>query len=139
MSTAAPVQEVRPSKPSPGSLAPEERERLLFARVMVLLIVPLYVLILLTIKGEARPRIARIGEMLELDMTVFVPYFRRAYHGLIVLACAATPLYCVLGLVKLALRGAGRRYLLAGALCVVVAIAEAVAIALAVYRYQVKL
>jgi hypothetical protein len=105
---------------------------------MILLIVPLHVLILLTLKADARHRIAQVGEWLALDMTGFIPYARAAYHGLIVLVCAATPLYCVLGVVKLAVGRAGWRHLLAAGVCVLVGIAEAVGIALAIYEFKVS-
>ena len=139
MPIAAPVQEARPSKPSPSPLTPEARERILFARVMILLIVPLYALILLTLKGDVRHRITQVCQTFDLDAKKYAAYGRSAYHGLIVLACAVPPLYSLLGLSRLVLGRAGWRHVLAGAICVVVGILEAVAIALAVYRFRVSL
>ena len=139
MPIAAPVQEARPSKPGPSPLTPEARERILFARLMILLIVPLYVLILLTLKSDVRHRIEHVCATFGLDAEKYVEYGRSAYHGLIVLACAVPPLYSLLGVARLALGRAGRRHVLAGAICVVVGIGEAVAIALVVYRFKVSL
>jgi hypothetical protein len=139
MSAAAPVQEVVPSRPRPASLAPEQRERLLFARVMVLLIVPLYVLILLTLKDDARHRIAQVCATFDLDAKTYFYYALRAYRGLIVFICTVTPLYCLLGLARLALGRAGWKHVLAAAICVLVAIGETVAIAIVVFRYHVAL
>jgi hypothetical protein len=139
MSTAAPVQEVGVSKPGPAPLAPERRERLLFARVMVLLIVPLYALIILTLKVDVRHRIAHVCATFGLDAKQYVRYGLWAYRGLIALVCVATPLYCLLGLARLALGRAGWKHVLAAAVCVAVGIGEAIAIALVVYRYRVSL
>jgi hypothetical protein len=139
MSTAAPVQEVGPSKPSPASLAPERRERLLFARAMVLLIVPLYVLILLTLKTDVRHRIVQACGTFDLDAKKYLHYAQMGYRGLIVLACAVTPLYCLLGLARLALGRAGWKHVIAAAICVAVGIGEAIGIAIVVFRYHVTL
>jgi hypothetical protein len=45
----------------------------------------------------------------------------------------------VSGLVRLSLRRAGWKHVLAGAICVLVGIGEAVAIAIVVFRYNVTL
>jgi hypothetical protein len=143
MSTAAPVLEVGPSKPGPSTLAPERRERLLFARMMILLIVPLYVLILLTLKDDARRWLRSLDDAQRLvhgeGSIELVPLSRRAYHGLIAIVCVATPLYCLLGLARLALGRAGWKHVLAAAIGVLVGIGEAVAIAIAVFRYHAEL
>ncbi len=139
MSTAAPVQEAGPSRPGRNPLAPERRERLLFARVMILLIVPLYVLIVLTLKDDVRHRIVQVCATFDLDAKKYVRYAVWGYRGLMALACVATPLYCLLGLARLAVGRAGWKHGLAAGVCVVVGIAEAVGIALVVFRYHVTL
>ncbi len=73
-----------------------------------------------------------------LDARKYLLFARWAYRGLIVLACVATPLYCLLGLTKLALGRAGWRHVLAAAICVAVGVVEAVAVAIMVFYYHVN-
>lgn len=140
MSTAAPVQdEVGPQKPGPSSLAPEVQERILFARVMILLIVPLYVLILLTLGTGVPHLLGRIGWLGQALMEWFRAYWPVVFRGLILMTCTATPLYCLLGAARLVLGRATWKYVIAAQICVLVGIGEAVGIALAVFRYHVTL
>jgi hypothetical protein len=139
MPTAAPAPGVAAPKSEapPAPLGPDEQERIVAARGMILLIVPLYFLILLTLKADARYRIARIGAALELSMDGFLPYIRGAYHAMIGLACAAPALYAALGIVRLARRGGSRRALTMASACLAIGLAEAAAIAAAVYYFKV--
>lgn len=139
MSTAtqSPAQAAAAAPARADALGADEQERIVAARGMVLLIVPLYFLILLTIKADARYRIARIGEVLELQMDGFVPYIRGAYHAMVGLACAAPALYAALGLIRLARRGGSRRALAMASACLAIGLAEAVGIAAAVYYFKV--
>jgi hypothetical protein len=122
-----------------SALGPDEQERIIASRGMVLMIVPLYLLILLTLKADAHYRVARIGQILELQLDGLFPYLRRGYHALVWLACAVPPLYALLGLVRLALGGGSRRKLVAAVACVAIGVVEAVAIAAAVYYFKVTL
>jgi hypothetical protein len=119
-------------------LGPDEQEQIIAARGMILLIVPLYFLILLTLKTDALYRLHRIGEALVLQLDGLVPYLRAAYHATIGLACAVPALYALLGVVRLARRGGSRRAIALAVVFVIVGLAEAVVIAAAVYYFKVS-
>jgi hypothetical protein len=143
MSTAAHAPGVFAPKPEArtkaSALGPDEQERIIAARGMVLLIVPLYVLILLALKADVPYRLARIGQILELKLDGLLPYLRHGYHALVRLACAAPALYALYGLVRLVRGGGSRRKIAAAIACVAVGIAEGLGIAAAVYYFKVVL
>jgi hypothetical protein len=139
MSVEAPVQPSAPAEevPSTNAPGPEAQERIVFGPIMVLLIVPLYVLIMLTLKPDMRYRLETLARAWSLDFKAMRPYFRMAYDATIIGLCALAPAYALLNAIRLSRRGVRPGYLLTAWICVLLAAAEAAAIAMVVYHYKV--
>jgi hypothetical protein len=140
MSTEAPVQPPAPAKeaPSPNAPSPEVQERLVFGPIMLLIIVPLYVLIALTLKVDLRYTIVRVAHILFIDdLSGVWQALHVAYHATVIGLCALAPNYALLNAIRLSRRGVRPGYLVTAWCCVGLAGAEAAALLLAVYRYRV--
>ena len=140
MSTEAPVLTPAPAReaPSPNAPSPETQERLVSGPLMLLLIVPLYTLIALTLKTDLRYPIVTVTKALHIDdLGVVWQALRVAYHATIIGLCALAPAYALLNAIRLTRRGVRPGYFVTAWCCVGLAAAEAAALLLAVYRYKV--